>query len=163
MRKKPLGKVPAHSSRPGLLCIGDAAHAMSPVGGVGINLAIQDAVVAANALAGPLRQGNVELRHPRAVQRRRGVPIRIIQRLQTLADRRLAAPAVSSGAPFAADAREGNPASARGARPPGPDHSLRHMARSRRPLREAGSRIAALVSGHGDLRLPTEKGDRSCL
>ena len=43
--------------RPGLLCIGDAAHAMSPVGGVGINLAIQDAVAAANILADPLRQG----------------------------------------------------------------------------------------------------------
>jgi 2-polyprenyl-6-methoxyphenol hydroxylase-like FAD-dependent oxidoreductase len=98
MRKILLGKVPAHRSRPGLLCIGDAAHAMSPVGGVGINLAIQDAVAAANALAGPLRQGNVELRHLRSVQRRREVPIRIIQRLQTLAHRRVFAPAGSSGA-----------------------------------------------------------------
>ena len=70
---------------------------MSPVGGVGINLAIQDAVAAANALAGPLRQGNVELRHLRAVQRRREVPIRVIQGFQTLAHRRLVAPAVSSG------------------------------------------------------------------
>ena len=78
------------------MCISDAAHAMSPVGGVGINLAIQDAVAAANALAGVLRQGNVELRHPRSVQRRREVPIRIIQR-QTLARRRVFAPAVSSG------------------------------------------------------------------
>ncbi len=67
------------------------------------------------------------------------------------------------GPPFAADAREGAPASARGARPSGPDHGLRHMARSRRRVREAGIRIAALVSGHGDPRLPTEKGDRSCL
>jgi 2-polyprenyl-6-methoxyphenol hydroxylase-like FAD-dependent oxidoreductase len=83
--------------RPGLLCIGDAAHAMSPVGGVGINLAIQDAVAAANALAGPLREGNVMLRHLRAVQRRREVPIRVIQGFQTLAHRRVFAPAVSSG------------------------------------------------------------------
>ncbi len=83
--------------RPGLLCIGDAAHAMSPVGGVGINLAIQDAVAAANALAGPLREGRVELRHLRAVQRRREVPIRVIQGFQTLAHRRVFAPAVSSG------------------------------------------------------------------
>jgi 2-polyprenyl-6-methoxyphenol hydroxylase-like FAD-dependent oxidoreductase len=83
--------------RPGLLCIGDAAHAMSPVGGVGINLAIQDAVAAANALAGPLLEGKVEIRPLRSVQRRREVPIRVIQGLQTLAHRRLAAPAVSSG------------------------------------------------------------------
>ena len=84
MRKKPLGKVPAHT--------------MSPVGGVEINLAIQDAVAAANALAGVLRQGHVKLRHLRSVQRRREVPIRIIQWLQTLAHRRVFAPAVSSGA-----------------------------------------------------------------
>ena len=83
--------------RPGLLCIGDAAHAMSPVGGVGINLAIQDAVAAANALAEPLREGNVEPRHLRAVQHRREIPARVIQRLQTLAHRRVFAPAVSSG------------------------------------------------------------------
>ncbi len=70
---------------------------MSPVGGVGINLAIQDAVAASNALAGPLRENKVELRHLRSVQRRREVPIRIIQRLQTLAHRRVFAPAVSSG------------------------------------------------------------------
>ena len=80
------------------MCIDDAAHTMSPVGGVGINLAIQDAVAAANALAGVLRQGNVELRHLRSVQRRREVPIRIIQRLQTLAHGRVFTPAGSSGA-----------------------------------------------------------------
>ena len=83
--------------RPGLLCIGDAAHAMSPVGGVGINLAIQDAVAAANALSGPLRGGRVEPRHLKAVQRRRDLPIRVIQGLQALAHRRVLAPAVSSG------------------------------------------------------------------
>ena len=83
--------------RPGLLCIGDAAHAMSPVGGVGINLAIQDAVAAANALAGPLLEDNVELQHLRSVQRRREIPTRVIQGLQTLAHRRVFGPAVSSG------------------------------------------------------------------
>jgi 2-polyprenyl-6-methoxyphenol hydroxylase-like FAD-dependent oxidoreductase len=82
--------------RPGLLCIGDAAHAMSPVGGVGINLAIQDAVAAANALAGPLLEGNVEPKHLGTVQRRREVPTRVIQVLQTTAHRRVFAPAVSS-------------------------------------------------------------------
>ena len=83
--------------RPGLLCIGDAAHAMSPVGGVGINLAIQDAVAAANALTGPLREGSVGLRHLRAVQRRREIPTRAIQGFQTMAHRRVFGPAVSSG------------------------------------------------------------------
>src|SRR6202008_3421308 len=60
----------------GLLCIGDAAHAMSPVGGVGINLAIQDAVAAANRLAAPLREGRVTLDDLEAVQRRRLLPTR---------------------------------------------------------------------------------------
>src|SRR5918998_3456711 len=83
--------------RPGLLCIGDAAHAMSPVGGVGINLAIQDAVAAANTLADPLLEGRVESRHLRAVQRRRDLPIRVIQGLQSLAHRRIVAPAVGGG------------------------------------------------------------------
>src|SRR5437667_233231 len=68
--------------RPGLLCIGDAAHAMSPVGGIGINLAIQDAVAAANLLAAPLRQGQVSADDLRAVQRRRELPTRLTQRLQ---------------------------------------------------------------------------------
>ena len=57
--------------RPGLLCIGDAAHAMSPVGGVGINLAVQDAVAAANILAEPLRAGSLGDEHLAAVSRRR--------------------------------------------------------------------------------------------
>jgi 2-polyprenyl-6-methoxyphenol hydroxylase-like FAD-dependent oxidoreductase len=70
--------------RPGLLCIGDAAHAMSPFGGVGINLAIQDAVAAANILAEPLRAGTVSIRHLAKIQRRRGFPTRITQRAQTL-------------------------------------------------------------------------------
>jgi 2-polyprenyl-6-methoxyphenol hydroxylase-like FAD-dependent oxidoreductase len=68
--------------RPGLLCIGDAAHAMSPVGGVGINLAIQDAVAAANMLAAPLRAGSLTTENLAAVQRRRMFPTRATQRLQ---------------------------------------------------------------------------------
>jgi len=70
--------------RPGLLCIGDAAHAMSPIGGVGINLAIQDAVAAANILAAPLREKRVSEDLVDAVQRRRTMPMRVIQRLQVL-------------------------------------------------------------------------------
>jgi 2-polyprenyl-6-methoxyphenol hydroxylase-like FAD-dependent oxidoreductase len=70
--------------RPGLLCIGDAAHAMSPIGGVGINLAIQDAVAAANILTPPLRDRRLAEAHLRAVQRRRELPTRLTQRLQVL-------------------------------------------------------------------------------
>jgi 2-polyprenyl-6-methoxyphenol hydroxylase-like FAD-dependent oxidoreductase len=68
--------------RPGLLCIGDAAHAMSPVGGVGINLAIQDAVATANLLAAPLRDGPVTTEDLRKVQQRREWPTRMTQRVQ---------------------------------------------------------------------------------
>lgn len=68
--------------RPGVLCIGDAAHAMSPVGGVGINLAIQDAVAAANVLAGPLRAGSSSETHLRRIQVRRTFPTRMTQALQ---------------------------------------------------------------------------------
>jgi 2-polyprenyl-6-methoxyphenol hydroxylase-like FAD-dependent oxidoreductase len=75
--------------RPGFLCIGDAAHAMSPVGGVGINLAIQDAVAAANVLAGPLRSGSVPLDVLRAVQRRRELPTRLTQGLQVFIQERV--------------------------------------------------------------------------
>jgi len=68
--------------RPGLLCIGDAAHAMSPIGGVGINLAIQDAIAAANILATPLRRGTVTQEDLKTVQKRREFPTRVIQRVQ---------------------------------------------------------------------------------
>jgi 2-polyprenyl-6-methoxyphenol hydroxylase-like FAD-dependent oxidoreductase len=70
--------------RPGLLCVGDSAHAMSPVGGVGINLAIQDAVAAANSLSAPLREGTVTDADLQKVQRRREWPTRWTQRLQVL-------------------------------------------------------------------------------
>jgi len=71
--------------RPGLLCIGDAAHAMSPAGGVGINLAIQDAVAAANLLAEPLREGRVTEGLLARVQERREFPTRVTQRIQVVA------------------------------------------------------------------------------
>jgi 2-polyprenyl-6-methoxyphenol hydroxylase-like FAD-dependent oxidoreductase len=71
-------------ARPGLLCIGDAAHAMSPVGGVGINLAIQDAVATANRLAAPLRERRVTLDDLRAVQARRIFPTKATQFMQTI-------------------------------------------------------------------------------
>jgi 2-polyprenyl-6-methoxyphenol hydroxylase-like FAD-dependent oxidoreductase len=76
--------------RPGLVCIGDAAHAMSPVGGVGINLAIQDAVAAANILAGPLGEGAVSTDDLAKIQRRRAFPTRITQRVQALIQKRIA-------------------------------------------------------------------------
>jgi 2-polyprenyl-6-methoxyphenol hydroxylase-like FAD-dependent oxidoreductase len=82
--------------RPGLLCIGDAAHAMSPVGGVGINLAVQDAVAAANILAEPLRAGAVTREHLAAVQQRRDFPTRVIQRIQVIVQDNLLSPALKS-------------------------------------------------------------------
>ena len=83
--------------RPGFLCIGDAAHAMSPVGGVGINLAIADAVAAANALVGPLKAGRVRTRDLMAVQLRRELPTRVIQALQSVAQRRVVASSLRQG------------------------------------------------------------------
>jgi 2-polyprenyl-6-methoxyphenol hydroxylase-like FAD-dependent oxidoreductase len=87
-------------SRPGLLCIGDAAHAMSPIGGVGINLAIQDAVATANILAEPLLQGEVSLEQLNKVQKRREFPTRMIQRGQVFAHKRFINPALSHAAPL---------------------------------------------------------------
>jgi 2-polyprenyl-6-methoxyphenol hydroxylase-like FAD-dependent oxidoreductase len=86
--------------RPGLLCIGDAAHAMSPVGGVGINLAIQDAVAAANLLVTPLRADSLTERDLARVQRRRELPTRITQWLQVVAQNRVIRPALESKGPL---------------------------------------------------------------
>ena len=87
---------------PGLLLIGDAAHAMSPVGGVGINLAIQDAVATANLLAGPLRSGALTERDLRRVQRRRWLPTAVTQLFQRVVQRRLVAPVLGGQDPRAA-------------------------------------------------------------
>lgn len=86
--------------KPGLLLIGDAAHVMSPVGGVGINYAIQDGVAAANLLVGPLKRGRVQLSDLQAVQRRRELPTRIIQRVQTLVQKNVIAAALDPTRPF---------------------------------------------------------------
>jgi 2-polyprenyl-6-methoxyphenol hydroxylase-like FAD-dependent oxidoreductase len=75
--------------RPGLICIGDAAHAMSPIGGVGINMAVQDAVAAANRLAGPLSTGKVTDEDLQAIQERRTLPMRFTQWLQLTIQRRV--------------------------------------------------------------------------
>jgi 2-polyprenyl-6-methoxyphenol hydroxylase-like FAD-dependent oxidoreductase len=87
--------------RPGLLCLGDAAHAMSPVGGVGINLAIQDAVAAANILAGPLQTRSVTIEHLGRVQRRREWPTRATQRAQIAIQKRVIASVLGGTRPLA--------------------------------------------------------------
>ena len=76
-------------SRPGLLCIGDAAHAMSPIGGVGINLAIQDAVAAANILARPLAENYVSISHLQKLQWRREFPTKVTQWAQVQVQERI--------------------------------------------------------------------------
>jgi 2-polyprenyl-6-methoxyphenol hydroxylase-like FAD-dependent oxidoreductase len=86
--------------RPGLLCIGDAAHAMSPVGGVGINLAIQDAVAAANILWKPLKNGTLSTFDLARVQHRRTLPTRVTQRLQVLAQNRIVQPVLRGAGPL---------------------------------------------------------------
>jgi len=85
--------------RPGLLCIGDAAHAMSPIGGVGINLAIQDAVAAANILAGPLARGSCSEADLARVQTRRELPTRVVQRAQVVIQKRVIGPALRGKGP----------------------------------------------------------------
>jgi 2-polyprenyl-6-methoxyphenol hydroxylase-like FAD-dependent oxidoreductase len=87
-------------SRPGLLCIGDAAHAMSPVGGVGINLAIQDAVATANLLWKPLKDGTLTEADLARVQKRREFPIRVTQRIQVAAQNNILQPVLNSTKPL---------------------------------------------------------------
>ena len=87
-------------SRPGLLCIGDAAHAMSPVGGVGINLAIQDAVAAANILGPALLRGTPSKHDLGAVQKRRMFPTRATQRLQLIVQNNIIRRVLSSTKPL---------------------------------------------------------------
>jgi 2-polyprenyl-6-methoxyphenol hydroxylase-like FAD-dependent oxidoreductase len=82
--------------RPGLICIGDAAHAMSPIGGVGINIAVQDAVAAANCLAAPLKSGTTTSGHLQAVQARRDFPARTTQKIQLTMQNRIIGPALQS-------------------------------------------------------------------
>jgi 2-polyprenyl-6-methoxyphenol hydroxylase-like FAD-dependent oxidoreductase len=83
--------------RPGLLCIGDAAHAMSPVGGVGINLAIQDAVAAANILWRPLQRGTPSAADLQAVQRRRELPTRVTQAVQVFVQKNVLFKTIKGG------------------------------------------------------------------
>src|ERR1700761_1641206 len=87
-------------ARPGLLCIGDAAHAMSPIGGVGINLAVQDAIATANILWKPLANGKPTLDDLNTVQARREFPVKVTQGFQVAVQNRIIAPALSSGAPL---------------------------------------------------------------
>jgi len=87
-------------AREGLLCIGDAAHAMSPIGGVGINLAIQDAVATANLLADALRGGTCSLQDLRRVQRRREWPTRVTQRMQVFVQENVMFPTLSREKPI---------------------------------------------------------------
>ena len=84
-------------TRPGLLCIGDAAHAMSPIGGVGVNLAVQDAVATANLLATRLRQGCPSEEELDAVRLRREFPVKMTQRMQVVAQNNIISVALKPG------------------------------------------------------------------
>ena len=88
--------------RPGLLCIGDSAHAMSPVGGVGINLAIQDAVAAANILSRPLKTGKLSENDLKAVEARRTFPTKVTQAFQVLVHKRVFDRLLGQDKPFSA-------------------------------------------------------------
>lgn len=127
-------------SLPGLLCIGDAAHAMSPIGGVGVNLAVQDAVAAANLLAGPLLDGTLAPEHLRAVQKRREWPTRMTQSLQLLIQNRVIGPVLGSR------------------RRPAPPALLRLLLR-RTPLRRLPARLLGLGFRPEHVRLPAAPSD----
>jgi 2-polyprenyl-6-methoxyphenol hydroxylase-like FAD-dependent oxidoreductase len=88
--------------RPGVLCIGDAAHAMSPIGGVGVNLAVQDAVAAANRLAAPLKAGTLTGVDLAAVQARRMLPTRLTQRAQVIIQNRVIGAILANAGPMKA-------------------------------------------------------------
>ena len=122
--------------KPGLICIGDAAHAMSPIGGVGINLAVQDAVAAANILAEPLRRGAVTVDTLNAVQRRREFPTRFTQRVQITLQNNLIGPALQGRQTAAGAAVDEDDAMAAAAA-----HSGR--ARVRRRIGEAAASISS--------------------
>jgi len=81
--------------KPGLLCIGDAAHTMSPIGGVGVNIAVQDAVAASNILAAPLKEGRLKESDLEAVQARRLWPVRATQAMQLFLQNRMIAPTLA--------------------------------------------------------------------
>jgi len=85
-------------TRPGLLCIGDAAHAMSPIGGVGVNLAVQDAVATANLLASRLKMDGLPTEDELdAVRRRREFPVRMTQRMQVVVQNNIVNAALAPG------------------------------------------------------------------
>ncbi len=86
--------------QPGLILIGDAAHVMSPIGGVGINYAIQDAVVAANVLTEPLKSGQLNVENLREVQKQREFPTKVIQWIQSQVQQRIIAAALRSDQPL---------------------------------------------------------------
>ena len=88
--------------RPGLLCIGDAAHAMSPIGGVGVNVAVQDAIAAANILAAPLRERRLTTDHLAQVQKRRTFPMKVIQGMQVAVQKNIIDKVLSSDRPITA-------------------------------------------------------------
>jgi 2-polyprenyl-6-methoxyphenol hydroxylase-like FAD-dependent oxidoreductase len=86
--------------KPGLLCIGDAAHTMSPIGGVGVNIAVQDAVAASNILAAPLKQGRLKDSDLEAVQAHRLWPVRATQAIQVFLQNRMIAPTLAGTRPL---------------------------------------------------------------